>query len=193
MSITGFDPLLSVITSLNAATRTNTPTGTGTTSPGDTTKVSESALVVGQVFPIPGRQSPVTTTAAVAKKKKKQSHVAPSAIDAAPCEWTKDESAQLNISVNVHKSKNWKKIVVAVNAVRNDPNQQKVRQWCDGLCSPPPFSFSSFVLLICSNKRILLVVCLFFCFVFSLFFLFFFFFSSLSSTILFFILHSSFN
>ena len=126
MSITGFDPLLSVITSLNAATRTNTPTGTGTTSPGDTTKVSESALA--QVFPIPGRQSPVTTTAAVAKKKKKkQSHIAPSAIDAAPCEWTKDESAQLNISVNVHNSKNWKKIVVAVNAVRNDPNQQKVR------------------------------------------------------------------
>ena len=71
--------------------------------------------------------SPVTSTAASTKKKKMQTHKAPSAALAAPCSWTKEESDALQVAVNVHKSKNWIKIVQQVGGLKTQ--EQCMAHW----------------------------------------------------------------
>jgi hypothetical protein len=117
-----FDPLLSVITSLTKKPLQdkNVKNNNGSTTSDKKIRSSIS--------------SPVTTTAAAAKRKKKEAHKVPSAAQAAPCTWSKEESEALKVAVNVHKSKNWKKIVAAVGGLKTE--EQCMAHWRNVL-NPP--------------------------------------------------------
>ena len=129
MSLAPFDPLLSVITSMaphQVSKNTTTTTNTNVTDTDGQLKQQRRAKITSSPVTTTyssyaSKKSKVTKKALLKKvKKKKPAHKAPSAAMATPCTWTNEESAALKIAVDVHKSKNWKKIVLAVRNVHSD-------------------------------------------------------------------------
>ena len=114
--ISTFDPLLSVITSLNTH-KTN----------------SSSNASASRAKKNRAHTPPPSTAASSKRQPKKPAHLAPSS-NAPPCTWTKEESHALQVAVNVHKSKNWVKIVDAVGGEKTQ--EQCMAHWRNVL-NPP--------------------------------------------------------